>query len=149
MTKPIYGPNGRKNPAKAPALDVATNGETVDNSTKPKPSRDDLLLLLAERDSQVKKAEEEIDRIKASFAVLLEPYAGMVVRHKVRPLDTNGNPVKGEALEAWKKLPPELYRVVKGRGGWGLRALESEAVKAARRELEAAERELDGASAEA
>jgi len=92
-------------PAKKPA-----NG-APEAPAEVKPAKEDLLLLLTERSGAIRKAEDAVQKVREHFAGKLSPYEGMIIRHE-----------------------GELQKVVKARGGYTLRAMESAALKKAREE---------------
>lgn len=76
--------------------------------------KDDLLLLLAQRDADIATAEKAVDAVRLRYAELLEPFKGLVISHK-----------------------GGVYKVAKNaQGGYGLRDIESKDLKAFRQQAE-------------
>lgn len=86
-------------------------GAVAEGAEAPKPSAEDLMLLLAQRKKALDVLKQQEKDIEAQFAAQLEPFAGMVIKHPETGI---------------------ISKVIKGQYGYGLRAMESQALRDAR-----------------
>lgn len=84
---------------------------TAKAAEAPKPSAEDLMLLLGQRKKALDVLKQQEKDIEAQFAAQLEPFAGMVIKHPETGI---------------------ISKVIKGQYGYGLRAMESQALRDAR-----------------
>lgn len=95
--------------AKTKQTETATLAEP-----KAQPKVEDLFKLLAGRKEALDLLEAQRKDIEGQFAERLEPFAGMVIKHPETGI---------------------ISKVIKGQYGYGLRAMESQALRDARKQL--------------